>query len=91
MSASRSKKNGSPKTPRSRQRHVASREARRMAAVILEAATAPEAKLRYLVGADAEKLVGGRESLSDEEYLAFSELDDDTYRARFKAVFGIEL
>ena len=36
MSASRSKNNGSPTTPRSRQRHVASREARRMAAVILE-------------------------------------------------------
>jgi hypothetical protein len=36
MSASRSKKSGSPKTPRRRQQPGASREARRVAAMILD-------------------------------------------------------
>ena len=61
-----------------------------VAAVVLAAATDPQPKLRYLVGG-AEDLVGGRNSLSDEEFLALAELDDDAYRARFKQVFGIAL
>jgi NAD(P)-dependent dehydrogenase (short-subunit alcohol dehydrogenase family) len=40
-----------------------------VARVIHEAATAAEPKLRYLVGDDAERLVAGRQRLTDEEYV----------------------
>ncbi len=44
-------------------------------------------KLRYLVGADAEALVGGRDRLSDEAWVALGAIEDD--EAFFDAAAGI--
>ena len=57
-----------------------------LAATLPAAAAAP---LRHVVGEDVEKLVAGRRNVSDEEFLALAELDDDAYQARH--LFGIEL
>ena len=62
------------------------------AAVLLEAATAPEPKFRYVVGADAEKLLGGRATLTDEEFIALAGTpSNEEYYVTFKRIFGIEL
>ena len=45
--------------------------------VIHEAVTAKEPRLRYLVGDDAERLVAGRQRLTDEEYVATGRLMPD--------------
>jgi NAD(P)-dependent dehydrogenase (short-subunit alcohol dehydrogenase family) len=49
-----------------------------VARVIHEAVTAKEPRLRYLVGDDAERLVAGRQRLTDEEYVAMGRLMPDT-------------
>src|SRR5438094_295230 len=49
-----------------------------VARVIHEAVTAKEPRLRYLVGDDAERLVAGRQRLTDEEYVATGRLMPDT-------------
>jgi NAD(P)-dependent dehydrogenase (short-subunit alcohol dehydrogenase family) len=48
-----------------------------VARVIHEAVTAKEPRLRYLVGDDAERLVAGRQRLTDEEYVATGRLMPD--------------
>jgi NAD(P)-dependent dehydrogenase (short-subunit alcohol dehydrogenase family) len=62
-----------------------------VAAVILDAVHSDSAPLRHIVGEDAEKLVAGRRKVSDEDFLALAELDDDAYKARYLEIFGIEL
>lgn len=62
-----------------------------VAAVILEAVTTDEPRLRYRVG-DAENFIGGRERVSDEEYVAIGrKMDDAEYIRRFKKIFDIDL
>ncbi len=48
-----------------------------VARVIHEAVTAKAPRLRYLVGDDAERLVAGRQRLTDEEYVATGRLMPD--------------
>jgi hypothetical protein len=63
-----------------------------VSAVIFEAVTTKNPRLRYPVGTDAEGLAAGRARISDEEWVAMGgELSDAEYNARFKAHFGIEL
>ena len=62
-----------------------------VAATIRGAVEAETPILRHLVGDDARKLVGGHREVSDEDFLALANLDDDAYRARFKEIYGIDL
>ena len=59
-----------------------------VAAVIEEAATGPDKKLRWVVGADAENFISGRARLTDEEYQTLGdELTDEEWWARFFEFF----
>jgi len=61
----------------------------RVAEVIFEAATARDPRLRYVVGSDAERLIAGRATISDEEWVSLcEESDDEAYDARFTRAFG---
>jgi len=61
------------------------------ARVIHEAATATEPKLRYLVGDDAERLVAGRQRLTDEEYVATGRaMPDAEYLDLMRRRYGFE-
>jgi hypothetical protein len=63
-----------------------------VAATIYEAATTPNPKLRWLVGEDAFKLVGKRQQMSDEQWVALGDaMDDADYNAVYKQLFDIEL
>jgi NAD(P)-dependent dehydrogenase (short-subunit alcohol dehydrogenase family) len=63
-----------------------------VAQAILDAIRAERPQLRHVVGEDAERLIAGRASIDDEEWVAMGEnLPDDDYNARFKRHFGIEL
>jgi NAD(P)-dependent dehydrogenase (short-subunit alcohol dehydrogenase family) len=62
-----------------------------VARVIHEAVTAKDAKLRYLVGDDAERLVAGRRRLTDEEYVATGRLMPDAeYLDLMRRRYGFE-
>lgn len=62
-----------------------------VARVIYEAATAPEPRLRWLVGEDARLLVAGRQRLSDEEYVAAARpMPDEEYVAALRARYGFQ-
>ena len=62
-----------------------------VARVIHEAATTKEPKLRYLVGDDAERLVAGRQRLTDEEYVATGRLMPDAeYLDLMRQRYGFE-
>ncbi len=59
-----------------------------VAAVIEEAATGPDPRLRWVVGADAENFIAGRNRLTDEEYQTLGdELTDEQWWARFFEFF----
>ena len=60
-----------------------------VARAIHDAVTAPEAKLRHLVGEDARRLVAGRERLTDEEYVATGRLmPDEEYLDLMRRRYG---
>jgi NAD(P)-dependent dehydrogenase (short-subunit alcohol dehydrogenase family) len=62
-----------------------------VAAVIHEAATAPEARLRHLVGEDARRLAAGRQRLTDEEYVATGRsMPDAEYLDLMRRRYGFE-
>src|SRR5882724_4042122 len=62
-----------------------------VARVIHEAATSKEPKLRYLVGDDAERLVAGRQRLTDEEYVATGRpMPDSEYLDLMRRRYGFE-
>ncbi|MEO8538303.1 MAG: SDR family oxidoreductase [bacterium] len=59
-----------------------------VAAVIEEAATGTDRKLRWVVGADAETFINGRNKITDEEYQTLGdELTDEEWWARFFEFF----
>ena len=61
-----------------------------VAAVIEQAATGPDPKLRWVVGADAENFIAGRNRLTDEEYQTLGdELTDEEWWARFFEFFPV--
>ncbi len=60
-----------------------------VAAVIYEAVTTPEPKLRWLVGEDARRLTAGRQRLSDEEYVATGRpMADEEYLDLMRRRYG---
>ncbi len=60
-----------------------------VARVIHEAVTAPDPKLRYLVGQDAERLAAGRARLTDEEYIATGRpMPDEEYLELMRRRYG---
>jgi NAD(P)-dependent dehydrogenase (short-subunit alcohol dehydrogenase family) len=61
-------------------------------AVIHDAITADEPKLRYTMSWGGKELTEGRAAMSDEDWVALGAHDsDDDYRADFKKRFGLEL
>lgn len=63
-----------------------------VAATIHQAATTSNPKLRWLVGEDAFKLVGKRQQMSDEQWVALGDpMDETDYNAAYKRLFDIEL
>lgn len=63
-----------------------------VAAAIHEAITTPEYRLRWPVGADAVGMISGRRRISDEDWVTMgADLSDETYNARFKAWFDVDL
>ena len=63
-------------------------------AVILEAARSDEPRLRYRTSWGGEELVGGRERITDEEWVAMGVVepdDDETYYERFEKAFGLDI
>jgi len=59
-----------------------------VARAIENAVTTTEPRLRYLVGADAESFVGGRQRITDEEYLVLGEeQSDEQWWTRFMEMF----
>jgi hypothetical protein len=65
-----------------------------VAATILEAVTASSPRLRYRTSWGGEELIGGRERISDEDWVAIGTVDgddDDGYYERFRDAFGLEL
>ncbi len=61
-------------------------------AVIHEAITADEPKLRYTMSWGGKELTEGRAAMSDEDWVALGAHEsDDDYRADFKKLFGLEL
>ena len=60
-----------------------------VAAVIYEAVTTPEPKLRWLVGEGARRLTAGRQRLSDEEYVATGRpMADEEYLDLMRRRYG---
>ena len=61
-----------------------------VAAVIYEAATGLDAKLRWVVGADAVNFIEGRAQLADEEYQVLGdEMTDEEWWAKFFEFFSV--
>lgn len=61
-----------------------------VADVIYEAATGPDAKLRWVVGADAVNFIEGRQRLADEEYQVLGEeMTDEEWWAKFFEFFPV--
>ena len=72
--------------------HRANQPPEIVADAILDAVESDSDRLRYVVGADAESLLRGRQAMRDEEWVAMGgDLGDDDYNAEFRARFGIEL
>jgi NAD(P)-dependent dehydrogenase (short-subunit alcohol dehydrogenase family) len=65
-----------------------------VAAVIHSAVTTDAPRLRYRTSWGAEEMVGGRQQISDEEWVAIGAVDgedDDAYYERFEKAFGLDL
>ena len=61
------------------------------AAVIYEAATTKQPRLRWLVGDDAKLLVAGRQRMSDEEYVAGGRaMSEEQYLDEMRTRFGFD-
>ncbi len=61
-------------------------------AVIYEAVTTAEPRLRWLVGDDAVRIAAGRAAMSDEALVAlWRELPEAEYWARFNALLGMDV
>ena len=61
-----------------------------VAGVIEEAATTPNPKLRWVVGADAENFISGRARLTDEEYQVLGDkMTDEEWWAKFFEFFPV--
>lgn len=72
--------------------HRANQPPEIVADAILDAVESDSDRLRYVVGADAESLLRGRQAMRDEDWVAMgADLSDDEYNAEFRARFGIEL
>jgi hypothetical protein len=61
-----------------------------VAAVILEAATTDQPRLRYPVGEGSE-IIERRSGISDEAFVALGALDDEAYYARLSDAIGVDL
>jgi len=57
---------------------------------ILEIVASGTWQLRHLVGPDAAPFVGWRQAMSDEAWVDFGALDDDTWYQRVQADFGMD-
>ena len=63
-----------------------------VADVVLQAVTDPEPRLRYRTSWGAEELLGGREQMSDRDWIALGAIEgDDEYYGRFLEHFGLDL
>jgi len=63
-----------------------------VAAVIYEAATAEEPKLRYTCGWGGTELIAGKAKMSDEDWVALGAIESDAeYAARFKEMFDLDI
>ena len=72
--------------------HRANQPPEIVADAIFDAVESDSDRLRYVVGADAESLLRGRQAMRDEDWVAMGgDLGDDEYNAEFRARFGIEL
>jgi NAD(P)-dependent dehydrogenase (short-subunit alcohol dehydrogenase family) len=61
-----------------------------VARVIEAAVTEPVPRLRHVVGADAEKVIGGRQRVSDEAYVATGrDMPDDAFLALTRERYGL--
>jgi NAD(P)-dependent dehydrogenase (short-subunit alcohol dehydrogenase family) len=63
-------------------------------AAILEAVTTDTPRLRYRTSWGGEELAGGRERITDEEWVAIGAVaddDDEGYYARFEKAFGLDI
>jgi NAD(P)-dependent dehydrogenase (short-subunit alcohol dehydrogenase family) len=60
-----------------------------VADVISEVVATEHPKLRYLVGPDAESIVAYRESVTDEEWVAFGAMDYDAWWTKMTEISGI--
>ena len=66
--------------------------AEEVAAVIHEAITTDEPKLRYRVSWGSDAIAAGRAAMTDEEWVALGAIeDDDEYVAAFERYFGLDL
>jgi NAD(P)-dependent dehydrogenase (short-subunit alcohol dehydrogenase family) len=66
--------------------------AEEVAAVIHEAITTDEPRLRYRVSWGSEEIVTGRAAMTDEEWVALGAITDDArYVAAFERYFGLDL
>ena len=65
-----------------------------VAEVIHEAVTTDAPRLRYRTSWGGEELIGGRERITDEQFVAIGAVDaddDEGYYARFQEAFGLDL
>ena len=65
--------------------------AEEVAAVIHEAATTDQYKLRWPVSWGGPELVAGRAAMSDEEWVSMGAADDADYYARFSQLLGVDI
>ena len=63
-----------------------------VAAVVHEAITTDQPKLRYAVSWGGPEILAGRAAMADEDWVALGTVtDDDEYHARFEKVFGVDI
>jgi len=63
-----------------------------VAAVIHEAVTTDDPRLRYACSWGGQELIAGRQRMSDEDWVALGAVtDDEEYRKRFQEAFGVDI